>query len=112
MRSGELEEYSVLRLGGADRDLARVRLGVALYNSRDTIGARRYLTSLQNLSADADAERIYYLFQCARRLKNELESTGALQKMAELHADSTWRLQMLISTAKTAFQFDQSIRPV
>ena len=100
----ELEEL-IPQLGGADRDLARVRLGVALYNSADTMGARRYLTSLQNLSPDADAERIYFLYQCARRLKNEEESNAALQKMGQAHPNSTWRLQMLIAIADR-LQFD------
>ncbi len=98
-------EALIPQLGGADRDLARVRLGVALYNSRDTVGARRYLTSLQNLSPDADAERIYYLYQSARRLKNELESSAALEKIEQTHPDSTWRLQMLIAMADR-LQFD------
>jgi soluble lytic murein transglycosylase len=70
-------EALIPQLGGADRDLARVRLGVVLYNSRDTIGARRYLTLLQNLSPNADAERIYYLYQCARRpAEDRADSSG------------------------------------
>lgn len=101
-------EALIPQLGGADRDLARVRLGVALYNSRDTIGARRYLAALQNLSSAADAERIYYLFLCARRVKNEAETTEALDRMAKLHPDSSWRMQMLISTADR-LQFDNQI---
>jgi len=98
-------EALIPQLGGADRDLARVRLGVAMYNARDTVGARRYLMSLQNLTPNADAERIYFLYQCARRLKNEEESNAALQKMAQAHPDSTWRLQMLIAVADR-LQFD------
>jgi soluble lytic murein transglycosylase len=101
-------EALIPQLGGADRDLARVRLGVAMYNSRDTIGARRYLTSLEKLSPEADAERIYYLYQCARRLKSEQESSAALEKMGQVHPDSTWRLQMLIATADR-LQFDNQI---
>jgi soluble lytic murein transglycosylase len=96
-------EVLIPQLGGADRDLARVRLGVAQYNARDTLTARKYLSSLQNLSPDADAERIYYLYQSARRLKNEPEANAALEKMTRLYPASTWRLQILTSAADRLF---------
>jgi soluble lytic murein transglycosylase len=105
LRARKELEVLIPQLGGADRDLARVRLGVALYNSRDTIGARRYLAALQNLSPTADAERIYYLYQSARRLKNDPESNAALEKIGEAYPDSPWRLQMLIAVADR-LQFD------
>ncbi len=59
------------RLSGADRDTARVRLGAVDYQRRETAAAYGYLRSLEVPTADADAERLYYLVACARRLNNE-----------------------------------------
>jgi soluble lytic murein transglycosylase len=86
------------QLSGADRDLARVRIGVADYDAKETAGAFRYLKSLENLSPDADAERLYYILLCARRLNNNSEATAAFDRLGHSHRDSTWRLQALVVT--------------
>ncbi|HEY4363126.1 MAG TPA: transglycosylase SLT domain-containing protein [Bryobacteraceae bacterium] len=87
------------QLGGSERDLARVRIGVADYNDKQTAPARQYLSSLENLSPEADAERLYYLLQCARRLKNEEEADATLDKLGRLYPNSPWRLQGLVAVA-------------
>ena len=66
-------EALVPQLGGADRDLARVSIGVADYDAQDTAAAHRDLAALESLAPEADAERLYYLLQCARRLNNQEE---------------------------------------
>ncbi len=86
-------------LGGAERDLARVRAGVAAYESKDTLRAQQYLHDLKVSSPEADAERIYYLLQCARRLKNQQAADSALDQMAHLYPTSKWRLEALIAAA-------------
>jgi soluble lytic murein transglycosylase len=86
-------------LGGAERDLARVRIGVAEYNEKKTLEAQKYFESLHIESPDADAERISYLVLCARRLKNHEEVHAGLDTLARLYPQSTWRLQALVTDA-------------
>jgi len=96
----ELESL-VPQLGGSERDVARVRIGVADYESKDNLRAEKYLESLNGLSPDADAERLCYLLLCARRLKNHEEVHATLDQLARLYPNSSWRLQALISDANT-----------
>ena len=92
-------EALVPQLGGADRDLARVSIGVADYDAQDTAAAHRELASLESLAPDADAERLYYLLQCARRLNNQEEVTSILDRLGHLYPASPWRLQALVASA-------------
>jgi soluble lytic murein transglycosylase len=96
----ELESI-VPQLGGAERDVARVRMGVADYESKDTLRAEKYLASLEGLSPEADAERLCYLTLCGRRLKNEEAVHASLDQLARLYPNSSWRLQALVSDANT-----------
>ncbi len=92
-------EALVPQLGGADRDRARVSIGVADYDAEDTAAAHRELTSLESLAPEADAERLYYLLQCARRLNNQEEVNSALDRLGRLYPASPWRLQALLAAA-------------
>jgi soluble lytic murein transglycosylase len=92
----ELESL-VPKLGGAERDLARVRIGVADLSARDTAKAHRYLASLEVSSPEADAERLYYLLLSARRLNNQEQVSEALDRLARLYPNSKWRLEALIA---------------
>jgi soluble lytic murein transglycosylase len=94
----ELESI-VPQLGGTERDVARVRIGVADYESKETLRAEKYLASLDNLSPEADAERLSYLVLCARRLKNHEEVHATLDRIAQLYPNSNWRLEALVSDA-------------
>jgi peptidoglycan lytic transglycosylase len=90
-------EALIPQLGGAERDLARVRVGVADYKAKDNTGARRYLNNLEITSPDADAERLFYLLELARRLNNKEEVVNTLDRLGRLYPNSNWRLQALIS---------------
>jgi soluble lytic murein transglycosylase len=92
-------EALVPKLGGADRDLARVRIGVADYEAKENASALRYLRGLDNLSPDADAERLYYVILCARRLSDEAEASAAAERLNRVYPTSTWRLQTLVASA-------------
>ncbi len=96
----ELESI-IPQLGGAERDLARVRIGVAQYEAKETLAAQRYLHSLEISSPEPDAERLCYLAYCARRLKNQDEVHATLEKMARLYPQSKWRLQALVADANS-----------
>ncbi len=94
-------ETIIPQLGGTERDVARVRIGVAEYEAKDTLRAEQYLASLEGLAPDADAERLSYLVMAARRLKNHEEVHAALDKLARLYPNSNWRLQALLSDASS-----------
>jgi soluble lytic murein transglycosylase len=87
-------------LAGADLDLVRVRLGALSYLSSQTAEAFRYLRSLEVPSPAADAERLYYLVQCARRLDRDEEVMSAVTQL-ERYPTSPWRLKALVSAANS-----------
>jgi soluble lytic murein transglycosylase len=87
------------QIGGNERDIAMVRIGVADYFARDNQPAYRYLKTLTIASPEADAERLYYMHAAARRLKNEDDAMDALDRLNKQYPASPWRLQALISAA-------------
>src|SRR5262249_10461836 len=94
----ELESL-VPQLGGGERDLARVRIGVADYEARKTLEAQRHLRSLEISTPEADAERLCYLSFCSRRLKNQEEVHSILDQPAPAYPQSRCRLQAIVSNA-------------
>jgi soluble lytic murein transglycosylase len=72
---------------------------VADYDAQDTAAAHRDLAALSSLAPDADAERLYYLLLCARRLNNQEEVTAAVEQLGRLYPNSPWRLQALLAAA-------------
>jgi soluble lytic murein transglycosylase len=84
-------------LGGADRELARVRIGAARYKANSNLDAFQYLSSLSVTSPEADAERLYYHLSAARRLDRVEDMAAALETLAGRHPASRWRLEALVS---------------
>lgn len=93
---------AIPQLAGAQRDLARVRLGEADFFAGKTQAAFEYLTALKVDDAEADAERLLYLIRCVRRLKDDGDVKPFLNQLEERHAGSSWRLQALIFIADQA----------
>ncbi len=87
------------RLSGESFDLARVRIGAAAYLARDNEAAYKYLISFQATAPDAEAERLYYLLECQRRLNRLDEMNATLEKLTQSYPQSQWRLEALISVA-------------
>src|ERR1035437_3310884 len=94
----ELESL-VPQLGGAEKDLARVRISVADYHAKETARAHGALASLEVSTPEADAERLHYLLLCAQRLKNQDEVQSTLERLGRLYPNSKWRLESLIASA-------------
>ena len=95
---GRAELESLLpRLTGADLDLARVEIGVAQYTARAYQQAFDSLKGLQTGAPEADAERLYFLIRCARRLDLTSEFQPSLDRLAARHGQSPWRLKALIA---------------
>jgi len=87
------------QLTGAELDMARVRIGVAQYSGRDYKPAYEQLTSFQSSSPEQEAERLFYLMECARHLDRVDEMTATLDKLSTSYPASRWRMQALISVA-------------
>jgi soluble lytic murein transglycosylase len=87
----------VPRLGGDERDIALVKIGVAQYVAKDTKAAQKYLAELAVQSPQANAERLHYLLLCARRANDRAGMSAELDELARLHPDSPWRLEALLA---------------
>jgi soluble lytic murein transglycosylase len=90
-------------IGGADpplvREQARVRLGWADYLAGRAAQAYTYLSALEVAEPEADAERLYYMEECARHQANDVDMMGAVERLGSLHAKSPWRLKALVGAA-------------
>jgi soluble lytic murein transglycosylase len=96
-RRARLEYQAMLpAVGGPDRELVRVRLGELDYFAAQTTAAYAYLRELELHSEEADAERLYYMAECSRRLDQDDRLKDAIQRLERYH-DSPWRLKALVS---------------
>jgi len=87
------------RLNGADLDLARVRMGAAQYLAGEYKPAYQHLTSFQAAAGESEAERLYYVSQCARKMDRMDEMAGSVDRLGSAYPQSPWRLQALIAEA-------------
>jgi soluble lytic murein transglycosylase len=94
-------EYETLarELGGLERDRARVGIGAADFLNGDQAAAYPYLRGLELGESEADAERLFYLEEIARRLTDEDEMVAAVQQLGERYPQSPWRLKALVGAA-------------
>src|SRR5262249_12235987 len=86
------------KLKGIERDQALVRVGAVDYLNNRTREARRYLRDLQPAS-EAEAERLYYLAECARRLDDDDAMMAAVRRLNAEFPQSSWRLKALVTAA-------------
>jgi peptidoglycan lytic transglycosylase len=95
-------EALVPQLSGPERDQARVGIGAAQYLAGDVAAAYSLLRSLEipdnDADAEASAERLYYVAECARKLNDEDQMMEAVKKLAK-HNDSLWRYKALTAAA-------------
>ena len=87
------------RLSGADLDLARVRIGAAQYLAGEYKPAYQHLVSFQAAAGESEAERLYYVSQCARRLDRMDEMAASVDRFRIRLSAIPWRLQALIAEA-------------
>jgi soluble lytic murein transglycosylase len=94
-------EYESLldQLVGRDRDAARVRIGAADLAAGKPGVAAPYLRGQEMPPSEADAERLYWLEECARRMNDEASMTSALEQLGKKYPKSPWRLKALTSAA-------------
>jgi soluble lytic murein transglycosylase len=103
----ELESW-IPRLGGLEKEQAEVRLGAADYLAGNAAVAWRYLRNLEVLTPEADAERLYYLVECARRLERNQDISESLERLRQAHPGSPWRLKALVSAGNHYFLDNQA----
>ncbi len=96
---------AIPQLAGAQRDIARVRLGEADYYSGKSTEAFQYLTTLKVDDPEADAERLSYLVRISRRMSGSADVKPFLSELETHHPASTWRMDTLITVADEA-RFD------
>ncbi len=87
-------EAMLTSAAGPDRETARVRLGVIEFLTYQTDSAYSYFSALAVASPEADAERLYYIAECARRQDREDRIMDAVQRL-ERYPQSPWRLKAL-----------------
>jgi soluble lytic murein transglycosylase len=85
------------QLPGLERDQARVRMGAADFLRNDVSAAYHYLKSLNVAESEADAERLHYLAECARKLQDDDEMIGLVSRLGKVYPQSPWRFKALIS---------------
>ena len=89
----------VPQLNGPERDQARVGIGAADYLAGETAAAYSYLRALDVSQGEADAQRLFYLVECARKLKDDDQILDAVRKLNQHYGNSAWRGKALISAA-------------
>jgi len=93
---------AIPQLDGAQRDLARVRLGEADFLSNHTQAAFDYLLALKVDDPEADAERLSYIVRCVRKNDRHGDVKPYLTQLETQHPNSPWRLDTLINVADQA----------
>ncbi len=80
---------------GAPRDLARLRIAALPYFAGEGATALARLGSLGRQAGEVEAERLYYMVQCYRRLERDDEMSATLDALASAAPGSPWRLKAL-----------------
>jgi len=95
-------------LSGANLELARVRIGAARHLAREDKPAYEYLSSFQASSPETEAERLFNLMECARRLDRIDEMRSILERISASYPQSIWRFNALLSAANYYTAHSQS----
>ena len=92
-------EYVTLAetLTGPERYLARVGVGIADYMAGAAGIAFRYLDTLRVASPEADAQRLYYVVETARKIVDDEAMGEAVHELDQRYPQSPWRMKALIS---------------
>ncbi len=91
------EEYEVLAqsLTGLDRDDAKAGIGAADFLGGDAFTAQKYLKVLRISPSEADAKRLYYLTEAARKTSDDSTMMEAVKDLEAHYPKSPWLLKAL-----------------
>lgn len=100
-----IEEYRRLvgELAAADKEKARVRVGVGLYQIGQTKAALEQLSAVAPEDAELDAERLATIAQCYRRQDRETEMAVIIGELARKHPASAGYEDTLFAAANYYF---------
>lgn len=98
------------RLNGSEREQALVRAAAAELLDGHAGPACDNLTGMQLNAGEADAERIYYLAECAHRAGDETQPSAELDRLAGQYPKSSWRLKALLAAASRSWVENQPQR--
>ncbi len=87
------------RLGGIDHDQALVRADAAEFVGGHPDPACSDLSGMKLEAGEADAERLYYLEECAHRAGDDTQVSAALDRLGTQYPKSRWRLKALLAAA-------------
>jgi soluble lytic murein transglycosylase len=92
------QEYSALAdsLNDPEKDDAKVGIGAANYLAGDS-SAFRYLKALQVARPEAEAQRLYYVSEAARKAGDDTEMMDAVNQLRERYPRSPWLLKALVT---------------
>jgi len=93
------QEYAALAasLPEPDKDEARVGIGATDFLAGDTAASLRYLKDLKVGKSEADAQRLYYVTEAARKMGDDDEMMKAVKALGEHYPKSPWRLKALVT---------------
>ncbi|MES1258029.1 MAG: transglycosylase SLT domain-containing protein [Acidobacteriota bacterium] len=93
------QEYTVLAstLPEPDRDQAKVGIGAADYLAGDAPSALRYLTGLKVARSEADARRLYFMTEAAKKTGDDTAMAESIRLLNRQYAESPWRLKALLA---------------
>ena len=86
-------------LTGPEQDAARLGIGTADYLRGQVSAACQYLRDLKVSDPEVEAERLYYVAECAGRSNDESARIEAVQLLARDHPRSNWRFLATMSLA-------------
>lgn len=89
-------------LSGAEREIAKVRLGDALLRTRETAAALAQLRSFTAKDPEVDAERVALAVTAARRLKQFDLAESLATEMIPKDKASRWRVEALVAAGNQA----------
>jgi len=83
--------------GGVERERALVAAAAATFQAGMTSRAYTTLAALRVSDAAADAQRLYYLGECQRRMSRGEAYLGTVRRLGELYPNSPWHEEALFS---------------
>jgi soluble lytic murein transglycosylase len=99
-RRARAEYQSVAaRTAGLEHDFAEVGSAAAQFQEGATAPACSAVRNLSFADSEAEAERDYYLEECARRQDDDEATTSALKRLAGRFPQSPWRFKALMAAA-------------
>lgn len=84
-------------VNGDEQQRAKVRLGAAQYRALQTTAADQWLRTIEVSDPELQAERLYFLGECARRKGRIRDFQSRAEELASQHPNSPWTEEAFFS---------------